>query len=69
MRTIAMVKEKTETVSTVFFEQAFINNREGEDARPGCTCDRWGHPRPRCSKEKPFGRNSARLSCNEKEVR
>lgn len=42
--TILLLKENAEPTDWISFKLRSLTRLEG-DATPGCTCDRWGHPR------------------------
>ena len=49
MKPTLLLNEKPETARLLLNEVAFagVTVRESE-ARPGCSCDRWGHPCAGC---------------------
>ena len=59
MNTILFLEEKSESADRVSRALQSPTRHEG-DATPGCTCDRWGHPRPDCVEPKPQPRTTLR---------
>jgi hypothetical protein len=41
MTAILLLEEKSEAVKQIDWPRML---RQPDDATPGCTCDRWGHP-------------------------
>ncbi len=59
MNTTLVLEEKTEPADRV--PRDLLRRRINEDdATPGCTCDRWGHPCPGCVEPKPQARTTRR---------
>ena len=52
MNTILLLKQKTEPTDLVPRDPLRFATR-ADDATPGCTCDRWGHPCDDCVELKP----------------
>jgi len=57
MNTILLLKENAEPTDSISFKMRPLTKHE-DDATPGCTCDRWGHPCADCVEPKPQARTT-----------
>ena len=57
MNTILLLEEKTKPAERVRRDPLRAMSYEDE-ATPGCTCDRWGHPCAGCVEVKPQARTT-----------
>jgi len=59
MNTILLLKENAEPIDSISLKLRRLSRHE-DDAKPGCTCDRWGHPCADCVELKPQARTTRR---------